>query len=287
MDDNNYKIDKIQLHQQQENRAFEKFEIIEKKCELHPISFLKETYNFEKIRNIKNDIDFSMTLAVCLSRICVLSGINSKVDVLNSNDITKAITNAYSDLSIEEVYKAFEFERYGHFESKTNHYQLFNAEYVCEVIKKYKKWKQDTRIINYINEPKKNLPEISESQKKEIVDKGIIRVFNEFKETGEIPEPCSHIFDELYERKIIRDGQTPGEQAYYQRKYSEAAVQIERELKSENTGSLHELRTIKEELDKIGQNNSDKVILRIKKLILIDLFTRLIDSNTHIIEKMQ
>lgn len=284
-EDNFHKVDKLALIQEQEERAVTQVAIIEQRCESNPVAFIKENYNYAKIRERSSEIDIRAVIGAAMVKAAGHIGIKT-IDLPNKQDISRMILSSYSDLTIEEIYKAFELERYGSYEDKTEHFQLFNSEYVAAILKKYRKWKQDTKIHHNISPPQK-LPEITDSQKKEIVDNGIIRVFNEFKETGEMPEPCSHIFDELYERKIIRDGQTPGEQAYYQRKYSEAAVQIERELKSENTGSLQELRTIKEELDKIGQNNSDKVILRIKKLILIDLFTRLIDSNTHIIEKMQ
>jgi hypothetical protein len=78
------------------------------------------------------------------------------------------ILSACADLTIEEIYKAFELERYGSYELKTDHYGLFNAEYVAAVIKNT----ENGNLIhkgNTISPPQSGLPEISDSEKQEIV----------------------------------------------------------------------------------------------------------------------
>lgn len=123
------------------------------------------------------------------------------------------------------------------------------------------------------------LPEVSKSQKQELVKSGIIRVFNEYKETKVLPEPNAWIFDELYERGLIKGGTTPALQAYYQKKYEQAQQEIETELKQQNIESPAHLREVKTEIEKVITGQSDKVIIRTKSIILKEYFDKLLNNN--------
>jgi hypothetical protein len=129
------------------------------------------------------------------------------------------------------------------------------------------------------------IPEMSDSQKLEIATKGIIRIFSVYKATGELPEPCAWVFDDLHERKIIRDAATPAEQMYYQKQYNKALQEVNAELtKAKSINPLDHVinREVKAEIEKVLQGNSEKVTLRCKKLILADYFTKLVKENTDI-----
>lgn len=286
MADNEYHTDKLQIYEQQQIIASEALEEIEKRSEGTPVAFLKNNYDNKKLRDRSREPVFKMMLALALTKICGFSGINREITDFDAQDIPRMILSTYKDLTLEEIYKAFELERYGVYEDKTEHFQLFNAEYVAAVLKKYKNWKQNTKIQHNISPPSK-LPEITESQKEEITTKAVIRVFDEFKETQVMPEPNAYIFDILYERNIIKPGDTPEIQSYYQRKYSQAAAEIEREVKSSEITSHIENRAMREELQKIIDGNSDKVVVRSKKIILTEYFSKLIKNNQHIADLLQ
>lgn len=284
MENENYKIDKLSIIEDQEERAIQRVDEIDKRCDMAPVAFLKANYGFEKIRNRKAEPEIRFLIGAAMVKAAVLAGIRSKIDQANKFDITNSILSEYNDLTLEEIYKAFELERYGVYEERTEHYALFNAQYVTDVLKKYRTWKQNTKMQHNISPPV-SIPEITDGQKKEILIKGIIRVFDEYETTGIMPEPNNYIFDELYERKIIPDGNTPKIQAYYQRKYSEAASEIKKELSYNGSAiTKSEKHTIKEELQKIIDNNSDKVAARVKKIILSEYFTKLIKNDQHIAE---
>jgi len=237
----NYKIDKFSLVEQQEQRAVDKAAEIEERCNQAPVAFLKANYGFVKIRNRKAEPELRFLIGAAMVKAAVLSGISRVIDPANKFDVTNSILSAYSDLTLEEIYKAFELERYGVYEARTEHFQLFNAQYVTDIMKKYRKWKTDTKHQHNISPPQ-SLPEISESQKQEIVTKGIIRVFDEFKDTGVMPEPNNYIFDALFELKIIPPGDTPQMQAFYQRKYNQAIEELNKEFKVSASQALTLLR---------------------------------------------
>lgn len=286
MENENYKIDKLSLIEQQEARAVDKATEIEDRCNQAPVAFLKSNYGFQKVRDRKTEPEIRYLIGAAMVKAAVLAGIKKTIDPANKYDITNSILSEYNDLTLEEIYKAFELERYGVYESRTEHFQLFNAQYVTDIMKKYRVWKQNTKMQHNISPPMA-LPEITDEAKKEIVIKGIIRVFDEFKETDVMPEPNNYIFDDLYDRKIIPAGDTPELQAWYQKKYNQAMEQIKKELKSIPAVNLIETKRIEEDLQKVVEGNSDKVVARSKKIILTDYFRKLIKNNQHIADLLQ
>jgi hypothetical protein len=278
--DNNYKIDKLAIIEQNQQVALEGFREIEDFCKLSNISFLKENFKLRKIRDRKTDLNFKFSMAVLWSKVCALSGIKLDIDQFIAEDISRMIINLYSDLTIEEIYKAFELERHGAFESKTEHFQLFNAEYVSAVLKKYKQWKQFTKIQHNIG-PENNSEQqhtITIEEQFKIMNNAIIRIYDEFIESGEVSIPCNHVFDELYSRKIFPPN------TEYQKKYAIAKFQLEKELKAEKITNRQDRLKIQEVLSNLDSANNEKVLSRAKQLVLKDYFTYLKSINTNIRE---
>lgn len=288
MDDNHYQTDKLAIFEQHQEIAAQSLGDIEAKCEATPLAFLKANFDNVKVRDRRTEPVFKVTVAVMLAKICALAGIKAEVDNFNAEDINKMILSTYSDLTLEEIYKAFEMERYGVYEAKNEHYGLFNADYVSAVLKKYRKWKQDVKFQHNIG-PAQLPPQISETEKQQILLSGIVRVFNEYSETKVLPDPNAYIFDALYEKSLIRDAETPGEHEYYQKQYAKAKKLVEAEIKnakndisSSATISTYHKRAYKEEISKILEGKSDKVIIRCKSLILQDYFDKLIKQGVTI-----
>lgn len=280
MENNEYKVDKLAIIEQQQSLALQNFNQIELVCDSNPIAFLKKTFELKKIRDRKTEPNFKFMFAVMWSRVCTLGGIKGEIDPFMVEDVNRMIFSLFADLTMEEIYKAFELERHGAYAQKTDHFQLFSAEYVSAVLKKYKNWKSTTRMQHNISIEKPKTEEMifNEEQKKEIMDKAIIRSFNEYLENSEISIPCVHIFDELFERNMFIP------KPDYQRFYSIAKVQLERELKAEKSQNRQDRLKIKEILDNLGSENNEKVIVRAKKLVLKDYFDYLKTNNTHVKE---
>lgn len=259
---------------------------IVKKNQLPDISFLKEVYNCVKIREAKNHPEFISTVAGIIAKVSVLAGIKNEIDFATKADLLKYIKTSCNGLTLEELYKAFELERFGAYEEKTSHYGLLNAEYCSEIIKKYQKWKIKKKTDFNIAPPMASLPEITESQKKEIVDSGIVRIFEEYSKSKIMPEPNSYIFDELYARKIIKGPSSPALIKYYNSKRDQATKELEKELKSQkyDFDKFDDRKQIAREIENILSGNSQKVEMRAKTLILTEYFDKLISTNKHIKE---
>ena len=118
MNDQNYRVDKNEVMIHNHDLALEKLSEIETKCALTPVAFLKDNYKNIKIRARKTEPNVRMLLAVAWSKISSLAGIKSEIDSLTIEDITKMIFYSCADLTIEEIYKAFELERYGVYDEK-------------------------------------------------------------------------------------------------------------------------------------------------------------------------
>lgn len=279
MDDNNYKIDKLEVQKQQQELAVVNFQNIEERTNLTPISFLKEHYSFLKIKDLKNNPNFKFTMAICWSKICALSGIRTEVDSFVVEDMSKMINNVYSELSVEEIYKAFELERHGVYESRTEHFQLFSAEYISSILKKYKIWKIEMLRRHYIKPPEiENTKTISIEEQYEIMNKAIIRLYDEFLESEEISIPCIHVFDELYLRKIFPPDTD------YKGKYAIAKFQLEKELKAEKSTNRQDRLKIQEVISNLDSDKNEKVLSRAKQLVLKDYFVYLKSISTHVKE---
>lgn len=243
------------------------------------MAFIKANYSFKKIRERENEPNFKLAIGLAFAEISVYAGIKDPIQDIHKKDIIRMILMVYSDLTLEEIYKAFELERYGAYGDKTEHFQLFNADYISKVLQKYKKWRQDVKIQHNISADQKSIePKLTPEQEKEIMDKAIIRLYEEFLVSGEISIPCTHVFDELYHRQLF------SKDTNYVRKYSIAKFQLEKELKAEKSQNYQDRLKIQEFIDNLNSNNNEKVISRAKQLVLKDYFTHLKSINQSISE---
>jgi hypothetical protein len=139
------------------SNATDLIESIENKCELPTKVFLEDNYSSDKVRVLKGSQIYSESVSMLLIKLITLSGIKSEVDELNSKDIFGYISKACADLTLADIYKAFELERYSVYNEKTQHFGLFNTEYFGTVIKKYREWRiSEMKRLN-ISPPKKEL----------------------------------------------------------------------------------------------------------------------------------
>lgn len=168
---------------------------IELNCELSKVEFLKLTYNLIKIKEISNEPNFKELLGAVLVKISILSGIKGEIDDFIKQDISKMILSSFKELSIDEICKAFELERYGQYEAKTDHFQLFDSNYISQILKKYKNWKNKERIELNIIAPIKNI-EISEKEKSYIELNMHKMIFDEIKDNG-FSSSAWHLYTDL------------------------------------------------------------------------------------------
>lgn len=274
MENNHYKVDTAALQVQQEIRVSDSIAIIEQKCSFSPVQFLKSNLDNKKIRERTTEPDIKITIGTMLIKIGTLAGIKNEIDSLVGQDIMRMILSTYADLTLEEIYKAFELERYGSFEDKTEHFQLFNADYIAKILKKYKNWKLNMKTHHDITSNAKRLSEITESQKEQILINGVNRFYQEYQDTKIIADPSEYIFDFLVEKGNIKNNNKPKLLEYYQLKLQEAKKELEKEQSKKTAIDKIERQRIKVDLDQIVAGYSPKIIIRAKRNILKEYFDK-------------
>jgi len=278
METENYQVDKLAIVQEQESRAIEKVAEIEKRCDVSTVSFVKSNYGFVKLRNRKTEPEIGVLIGIAMTKVAVLLGLKG-IDDLNKPDIRNAILNQYSDLTLEEIYKAFELERYNVYESKTEHYQLFNAEYVTSILKKYRVYKNNIQIQQNITPEQKESAKIDDEEKENIMKNAVNRVFQEFIETQNIEGITEYIFDFLVEKGKIKTKGTEALVLYYQTKLEEAKLQLKKETETADAKSPAEKKQFKIDLERIVTGQSGKILIRAKRNILFEYFNKQIQLN--------
>lgn len=250
---------------------------IETICELKTIDFFDAVYSIQKIRDRKYQGHWREILASVLVKISVLAGIKDKIDDFTKKDISKMITTTYGDLALEEIYKAFELERYGVYETKTEHFQLFDSNYISEILKKYKKWKLTKKNKLNFNAPKTLIPEISESEKMNILKIATQSRYEEFLKNDVLEGKYDHIFDFLVEQKKIIVSNNPKNKEWFEIRLSIAKKILLETLASKKAKSGNDFRQIATTISKIKNNNSDQILIKAKEIILLEFFQKQAD----------
>ena len=198
--------------------------------ELQGAAFARQVLAFTPIRAL-DPIEARGGIGTIIAQHAALIGFKGEIDPINKSDISGMILSLFSSLSLEELYKSLQMERYGDFGVRTEHYQLINAPYVCEILKKYKEWLRNTRQAN-------NLPmslpapkeELSEEEKEARFRESVQHFYNDFKQTGQLPLFNCWIYDGLKQRGMITDF-TAAEKELLTKRYRERKIQ-ERDNKS-------------------------------------------------------
>lgn len=185
---------------------------VSENCSLSTIEFFNFIHQTLKIKDRIDEIGFLNLLGACLVKIHSLSGIKSQIDDFTKQDLLKMILSRFKTLSIDEIYKAFEMERYLTYGQKTDHFQLFDANYVSEILSKYENWK--------IEEKKKLFFEADQIETLKIpVDRKKIR--HEFLEmlfyelnNHDYSDSAWLIYDDLKARKMIEISDKEGWELY-------------------------------------------------------------------------
>lgn len=159
---------------------------LENKCLTTPKDFLIKSQSELTIRDLsKTSNALFPFIGAMFIKLNTLAGIKQNITEQDMTDIKNLVFMYFKGLSVVEIYKAFELERFGLYDNKTDHFQLFNATYVSEVLKKYQKWKQDKKIEwNITKESVPLLPEMSDVQKKKIHYDSLCATYERLKNDG-------------------------------------------------------------------------------------------------------
>lgn len=97
-----------------------------------------------QLRNIDTE-DRKMALGFIFASVAILSGFNGEIPDINKQDISELLLTRFKTIRLNELNYAFKIDRHGYHGEPTQHYQVFNAEYVAKVLNRYLKYKQEVR----------------------------------------------------------------------------------------------------------------------------------------------
>ena len=240
--------------------------------------------NYPKIRNLQslNEVD------ELIDFILDILGIKNLDDDLKEHQrkfkfIYEFLVSEFSYLTIPEIKEAFKMyvsKKFGH----KDIFRILDSVVISEVLNCFLEFRSDT-LRTYTQKNQLTLIQQSNQLSKEEINKIMIDAVNnkylKYIETKEIEEPLDHIFKELIQRKLIKmpSDEFPKLYKYYDSKLLEAQKQIKSELISVPILNKKEKFEIENHLKDILENNSSKVEIRAKKLVLIDFFDKQITLN--------
>lgn len=195
------------------------------------VAFAEQVPDFPQMRALEPQ-GVRMALGAIIVQHATLIGFKGLIDPVQKEDIIKLIQSRFFTLSIEEIYKALQMERYREFDTHTEHYQLINAPYICEILEKYKEWLRNTRQTHHLSNslPSPKEEELSEEEKEAKFIANIQHFYNDFKQNGRMPLFCGYLYDGLKRRGMIADF-TDEEKELLTKRYKKRKIQ-ERDNKS-------------------------------------------------------
>lgn len=248
----------------------------EEKTQLSPISFLNDVQNQTKIRNL-DDVAFRNNLGFIVTKVNNLLGIKEEILDINKLDIKEMILMRFKGLSLNEIEFAFKLERFGTLNPKTEHFQLFNADYVSKVIDKYLKWKEFKLKNNIIKKVK--YQEISKEEKIKKENDIVLRFINNYDKYKPIDYTYFYIYDILDSRDFMNK-----DLKYKESVKKDAIYLLEKEYSGKKASSRDELRDYKSKLKLVIKGIGGEVIHKCKILALEDFFRDLHKDPKKIIE---
>lgn len=232
-------------------------------CKLSPVAFIES--NKGDLRALKtNQVQLS-AFGLIIAKISLLGGFKTELDNLTRSDILELISLKFKELSLDEVYYAFQLERFGMLENQTEHFQLFNAVYVSKVLTKYKKWKAEKikkeNIIINKKAMEDNMP--TEEERLKMIDRHTTESILHFQSTGEI------LYGYLY-KEFFQQGKLPKHTKEFKEEMQKKAIEILQKQKKESV-SIPEANEIKRKIE--GRESINGLI---KEIILKEYYTNLL-----------
>ncbi len=165
---------------------------------LTPLAIAKTAHQYPRIRDL-NQEEVAPTFGFLFTRIAALVGVKGRIDPLQKQKIWNVVFSRFSGLSFQDIYKVFQMDRSGEFDTVTDHFQFFDVSYVSTVLNKYIEWKRKTQIEHNISISEKATEKMITEEKKEFrTRRWLISGFQEYRDTGALPVLAVPLYDALY-----------------------------------------------------------------------------------------
>lgn len=238
----------------------------------------KLSEDHSKLREVNDDVEVSGLINYLLTILNIKSSTKEEVDLMGVQMLVLEdfLKTKFGHLTIPEIREAFKmYVSKGFPEIKV--FRLLDCVSVGEVLSAYTDFRAES-LRSYSEKKIKlenQLPEISDSQKEEIIKSGVNRIFQEYQETKSIQENTEYVFDFLIEKGIIKNSNNPKVIEYYQAKLDEAAILVKKgiQLLIASSDELIRKKAI-QELKNFSIVHNQKVLIKAKRLVLLDFFDK-------------
>ena len=174
--------------------------------ELEPDTFTITSRKFTKIKDLEPDV-FRDLIRIIMTTIAFKAKVKNPITKLDKADIKKMLLTKYKSLSLQEIEYAFQLERYGSYEKRSKHFQVFDCEYVSSILNKYLVWLKKSIKHNQIEiekiEEEEAKKQVSEDYKNRIAVGLIIRTYQSYLYHKKIPYGCYRAYDALLRFELI------------------------------------------------------------------------------------
>jgi hypothetical protein len=245
---------------------------------LGTVAFIKNTSSQTLIRNITDSYEITKNISMFITVTTNRLGIKEALHNLDKADITEMLLTKYKSISFDEIYYAFKMERYGDLGDRIHHFQLFNTEYISQVLDKYIVWKRKMKIEHNISEQKKEVV-VSEEEKQYWINKGVTECLEYFEENSSVMDGKLYVYDIFYDM-----GYLPTDLAYKNKIKKDAIDVIEFEQKSKRPSSVDEKKEIAFILADILKPKSGILIGKCKELVLLEFLRKLYWDSEKVME---
>lgn len=241
------------------------------------VGFLTDVKNQIKVSGIKDPAIFSGEFAPIITKINTLSGCKGLIEEVMKTDISDMIKSRFKHLTLDEIDYAFKLERHREYDKKTEHYNLFDSNYVAEILSKYEKWKATKRRENNLNSLAANVNlngYVSDEERYAIMEEAIQLGKIKWLNSGAL-EMVAPRYDWLNENKKFQTAFNITDlqwEKIRRRRYDKVKNSHEEKLNNQKSISYSDRQSKKAALKMIMQPKSAIVILLAKKSLLIDYY---------------
>lgn len=236
----------------EQNYFLAKREEINSSLILSDKSFLQKSTEFTKMLELKKDPNFIFLIVGWIAQTSILMQIKNPIDTFIKQDIVNMLTSYWSNLSMEELIKAFELERVGAYNERTEHFQLFDSTYISKILHKYQKWKRELKTEhNITSQAQSDSIEISKEERQKIREEFVIHLFNEIKSSGYTFD-AHLIYKELEEKGKLVIGNSRKADVY-KKQYEKVLFQLKAMNLKKPTKELKEQIKSMEEINSKGK----------------------------------
>lgn len=187
------------------------------------------------------------------------------------------IKTKFGTLTIPEIKEAFKMFVAKEF-PELKVFRMLDCIAVGEVLSAFVNFRNDN--LRVYADKKRNailLPQISESEKVNILKKATQNRYEEFLKKDFIADKHDHIFDFLVEQKKIIVSDSPKNNEWFALRLSIAKKILLENLTSKKAISKDDLQEIKRTVSNIETNNSNLVLVKAKEIILKEYFQKQAD----------